>query len=53
MFARDTVLNKIAESPIDLSIGVLVGPQMGPSQTVFSCGLNLQTNRDLAMVTTL
>ena len=34
---------------LDLSIGNLVGPQMAPSQTVSSCGLNLQSNHDLAI----
>ena len=34
---------------VDLSIGNLVGPQMGNSQTVSSCRLNLQTNHDLAI----
>ena len=33
----------------DLSIGDLVGPQMGPAQTVSSCGLNLPTNHDIAI----
>ena len=35
---------------LDLSIGNLVGPQMGPAQTVSSCGLNLQTNHDVAIL---
>ena len=34
---------------VDLSIGNLVGPQMGNSQTVSSCRLNLQTTHDLAI----
>ena len=33
----------------DLSIGNLVGPWTGPSQSVSSCGLNLQTNHDLGI----
>ena len=32
-----------------LSIGNLVGPWTGPSQSVSSCGLNLQTNHDLGI----
>ena len=45
-----TLLKKPAESPIkNDSIGDLIGPQMGPSRTVSSCGLNVQTNHDLAI----
>ena len=32
----------------DLSIGNLLGPQMGPAQTDSTCGQNLQNNHDLA-----
>ena len=34
---------------VDLSIGNLDGPEMGLAQTVSSCGVNLQTNHDLAI----
>ena len=50
MSERETIKKYICGITIfDLSIGNLVGPQMAPSQTVSSCGLNLQTNHDLAI----
>ena len=50
MSARETIFIKTCGITIlDLSIANLVGPQMGPAQTVSSCGLNLQTNHDIAI----
>ena len=50
MSVREAISKKICGITIlDLSIGNRVGPQMGPAQTVSSCGLNLQTNHDLSI----
>ena len=54
-FANVCTRNRLAKKKIsgvtifDLFIGNLVGPHTGPSQTVSSCGLNLQTNHDLVI----
>ena len=48
--ARETFYNIFCRVTIsDLSIGNLVGPWTGALQAVSSCGLNLQTNHDLAI----
>ena len=45
---RNNLAKTCGMTSLDLSIGNLAGPQMGPAQTVSSCGLDLQTNHDIA-----